>query len=553
MHRIALLFSAVFLAVIINVPVARAERKTVCTVTVNSADEKEALRRHLPPDRYDFVELVEHGRADWLESACRVGVSCDVLVISGHYDGGNEFFSERTEAREFLPVAELERVSCSESCPKLFSHLKEVYLFGCNTLNAEATQSASAEIARSLTRGGLSRADAERMSRSLNVRHGASSRDRMRQVFRDVPVIYGFSSVAPLGPAAASTLDRYLTRAGTSAIGSGRADPKLLAHFEANGMTTTRGLSDADAGADVRRDVCQFVDERMTAAQRAQFVHQLLQRPMAEVRMFLDRLETYAATPVSNEAISPELGEAQARIATDDPARQRFLDFARDADQPAVRARMIAVAGTLGWLDAAQQVDEQVRMIDELVVRRAVGAAEVDLVCTLNRDHQLDNALVGATSSLGAQDVDVAHAAVLACLGSADHRAQVLNALVSDNPAHVQLAHVYLRHQPIEDVAELRAMTGAIARMPATDSQVRALEALGRHRLSDPESLEVLTRLFPAAASWHVQSAIAGVLIRADYQSLARPELVQTLRKHRLKSPHGDDVIDALIRRLQLH
>ena len=102
-------------------PLASAEKQTVCTITVNSADEKEAFRRYLPARQYQFVELVERGRPDWLASACRQGVACDVLVISGHYDGGNEFFSDPLEAREFLPVDELERVSCSDSCPGLFS------------------------------------------------------------------------------------------------------------------------------------------------------------------------------------------------------------------------------------------------------------------------------------------------------------------------------------------------------------------------------------------------------------------------------------------------
>jgi len=37
---------------------ALADKKTVCTITVNSADEKEAFRRTLPPDKYQFVELV---------------------------------------------------------------------------------------------------------------------------------------------------------------------------------------------------------------------------------------------------------------------------------------------------------------------------------------------------------------------------------------------------------------------------------------------------------------------------------------------------------------
>ena len=51
--------------------VAHADRQTVCTVTVNSPDERDVLRRHLPAERYDFVELVERGRSDWLASACR--------------------------------------------------------------------------------------------------------------------------------------------------------------------------------------------------------------------------------------------------------------------------------------------------------------------------------------------------------------------------------------------------------------------------------------------------------------------------------------------------
>src|SRR5205807_598092 len=140
-----------------------------------------------------------------------------------------EFFSEHLEAREYLPVAEMERVSCSDSCPGLFSQLKEVYLFGCNTMNPEALKSASAEVGRSLVRSGYSRADAERLSRALSARHGESSRDRMRLIFKDVPVIYGFSSVAPLGPTAASFLGRYFQTAGTGEVGSGRASARGFA------------------------------------------------------------------------------------------------------------------------------------------------------------------------------------------------------------------------------------------------------------------------------------------------------------------------------------
>jgi hypothetical protein len=246
----------------LSTPVAADELQTVCTITVNSADEKETFRRYLPASKYKFVELVERGRPDWLASACSARVSCDVLVISGHYDGGNEFFSDQLDVSEFLPVDEMERVSCSDSCPGLFSKLKEVHLFGCNTLNGEAQNSASAETLRSLLREGHSLKEAERQVRRLNAGHGQSSRDRMRQVFKDVPVIYGFSSVAPLGPSAAAALSGYFRSTGAREIGQGRPSARLLGSFAQHGLTVTQGMTERDPHAAVRHDVCQFADDR---------------------------------------------------------------------------------------------------------------------------------------------------------------------------------------------------------------------------------------------------------------------------------------------------
>ena len=56
-------------------------------------------------------------------------------------------------------------------------------------------------------------------------------------------------------------------------------------------MTAAVGLRDSDPDADVRRDVCQFSDDRLSVAQKLDFVHRLMHREMAEVRMFLDRVE----------------------------------------------------------------------------------------------------------------------------------------------------------------------------------------------------------------------------------------------------------------------
>ncbi len=532
-------------------PDALSAPKNVCTITVNSADEKDAFRRYLPADKFRFVELVERGRPDWLASACSMGVRCDVLVISGHYDGGHEFFSEHVDSDEFLPVDEMERVSCSDSCSGLFSQLKEVYLFGCNTLNPEALHGTSEAIARMLVQSGHSPAGAERLARALSVRYADSSRDRMRHIFKDVPAIYGFSSVAPLGPTAATLLDRYLQSGGTHDVASGRAGPRILSYFAGHSLTMTRGSTDADSDAGFRRDVCQFFDDRLSIAQKVDFVHRLLNRDMAEVSMFLDRIENYFASWSDPVHQIPAVARALDEIANDQAARDRYLDFARASGEPAVRARMIALADRLRWLTAPEKRVELARMLNDQLARADVGAADVELVCMLNREHQLDDTLAALQMALPTAN-GMGQAGILACLGSPVGRKRVLQALTSPRDADVQIAQVYLRHHPIADLKELRDLASGIAGMPDSDTQVRALNTLAHHRLTDREILEELTRLFPLARSINVQRAIAGVLIRADYEQMAKPELLHALREHRLKSPNGQDLIDVLIRRLQV-
>ncbi len=527
-----------------------APKQTVCTITVNSADEKETFRRHLPESKYRFVELIERGRPDWLSSACRAAVSCDVLIISGHYDGVNHFFSDQLETPEYLPVDELERVSCSESCPALFSQLKEVYLFGCNTLDPDPLSRASPEIVRSLVRAGHTVRGAERQLRELNAEHGESSRDRMRRVFKDVPVLYGFSSAAPLGPLAAASLDRHFRADGVREVGQGRPSKRLLAQFASNGMAVAQGMTERDPHADVRHDVCQFVDDRLSDARRLTFVHQLLQREVSQARMHLGRIERFSKVLEAPARRTPEVTQALELIARDSGARERFMALARDADQPAVRARLTEVAHDLGWLSTEQRWDELAQLVKNLQARSTLGVTEVDLACTLNADGELDGTFDRLVPARQVQE-DLPHAAVRACLGSAESRQRTLAGLLGPTEAEVQLAQAYLRHQPISDAAELRQVTASVVQMPPSPAQVRALGALGRHYVSDREVLEQLLRLYAQTPSWPVQAGIAGILIRADRRAIAAPQLLHTLVERRRPSPPGDNMVDALIRHVR--
>ncbi|MEJ5989276.1 hypothetical protein WG902_04710 [Ramlibacter sp. PS3R-8] len=524
--------------------------RTVCTITVNSPDERESFRRNLPPGDYRFVELVERGRPDWLASACQQKVQCDALIISGHFDGGTEFYTDRHDNSEYLSVEEMERASCSDSCPGVFSQLKEVYLMGCNTLKTEARQTVTEDIVRGLLRSGHTPADASRVAGILGEQHAGTNRDRMRAIFKDVPVIYGFSSLAPLGRTAGPLLDRYFQSAAVPEIGSGQVSSKLMAAFSNTALTVTPGLSDAESKATLRRDACQFVDDRLSASQKVAFMHEVLQRDMAEVRMLLGHLERFAASIPPVQRVAGSTAAAFAKIAGDQGTRGRYLEAARDADEASVRTRMMALATNVGWLTPAQEQAEFMRTIADHVARGRVGRDEVDLACGRGRQDGQDPALrTLATGVL--KSGKIAQAAAMACLGSAEAHARVVRAVTSTDADEITIAQAYLRHRPLADVGEVRSVASAISRMPASAAQVRAIETLAQQRVSDPESLRAIAALFPLAKSVQVQRAIAGVLIRSDYRVLGQADLARSLKQHRLKSPDGSDVIDALLRVLQ--
>jgi hypothetical protein len=528
---------------------AQADKRTVCTITVNSADEKEAMRRHLPASQYEFVELVETGRPDWLESACQKHVKCDVLVVSGHFNG-HDFFSDQLDAREYLPVAEMERVSCSNACPGLFSQLKEVYLFGCTSLSPDPANSRSTEIERRLLRNGQPRAEAERVARMLADRYEENNRQFMRRVFRNVPAIYGFSNVAPLGPLSGQLLTRYF-QSGAGTFGTGHPNPRLLATFSAHAMAMASGLTDADPRTRYRSEVCRFVDDRLSPARKLRFIHQVLTRDATEARMFFERIEAFFASLHDDDRNDAAFADALGELEADTKARDRYLAYARGADNPGVRARMVAVAGTIGWLTPAQVRDDQVQLVADLLSGAPMSTADLDVVCRLNPGNELDGEL-GRLTPVPFRGDRTDRAAALACLGSAPDHARMLAALTSGDEHEVRMAEIYFRHRPITDVAELRAVAAGLARVRgAPDAQAYALDTLSRQYVSDAATLDELLRYFSTTGSLKVQRAIAGILIRADYRSIATPELVAMLREHRVKSPDGADAIDILIRRMQ--
>lgn len=518
-------FAIVLAAVVACASLAvRAEPKTVCTITVNSADEKEAIRHRLPKGEYNFVELVDKGRPDWLRSSCEKKVSCDVLVISGHFNAGDTFYSDKIDNDEYLSVDELERASCSASCPTLFSHLKEVYLFGCESLNPDATKYSSS--------------------------YGESGRDRMRRIFPNVPSIYGFYSSAPLGPTAAMLLNKYFDAGGAHDFGTGKASARMMKIFGHNHITRVSGVRASDSTAWSYRDqVCRFFDERLSPAQKLAYVHSLFGNE-ASIGTFFERVEKLVGSLTDAQKQSSEFTQVLAEISADDKARALYVDAMRHADPPTLRARMITLGATLGWFDPAQARAERVALINDMLARRKMGFSEVDLVCSLNANHELDGErahIVAARAATGYAP----HVAALACLGDQKAHERMLRTLASPDADEVQIAQTYLRDRPVTEAGTLRKLAREIAQ-GSGPGQVRAIDAIAQLNISDREVLRELSQLFAQSKSFELQRALAELFIRSDPSALPKPDLLGILRQHRVRPKGGGhDLIDTLIDRLQ--
>jgi hypothetical protein len=287
-------------------------------------------------------------------------------------------------------------------------------------------------------------------------------------------------------------------------------------------------------------------DERTDAARKLDVVHALLRGDLGEMRMMLDRIERFVAGLDASARATPDVARAMAAIAPDAPARERYHAFARDADAPPTRARMVALAHRLGWLTEEGWRDEISALVGDRLASPSLGAADIDLACSLHDA----GVVAGVAERLAARPPDgVAQAALRACLGDGEARAALLAAFASGNEEHVALAEVYLHRRPIASADEFRRLAASVSRMPTAGAQARALEALARRPAADAQSVAELARLFASSKSLQAQRAIAGILIRSDYRAGGN-ELLRTLRTHRLKSPDGQDAIDVLIRRL---
>jgi hypothetical protein len=113
--------------------------------------------------------------------------------------------------------------------------------------------------------------------------------------------------------------------------------------------------------------------------------------------MFFERIEAFFASLHDDDRNDAAFADALGELEADTKARDRYLAYARGAANPGVRARMIAVAGTIGWLTPEEVRDDQVQLVADLLSGAPMSTADLDVVCRLNPGNELDGELARLT------------------------------------------------------------------------------------------------------------------------------------------------------------
>lgn len=206
-------------AVALLVSISSQASRNVCTITINSSDEKQIFQSQLRGGDFKFIELTDFANqgnqssSKWMENACNSGISCDVLIISGHF--GGTFFGSNDKNLS-LSSSEMERLSCNKSCDGIMKNPKEVFLFGCNTLaSKEKDHRTPEQYRRVLLDDNIPPNEVERIVQARYGALGASYKDQMRRIFPETTIIHGFDSVGPSGKTVRPFLEKFFKNSGS--------------------------------------------------------------------------------------------------------------------------------------------------------------------------------------------------------------------------------------------------------------------------------------------------------------------------------------------------
>lgn len=254
-------------------------KATVCTITLNSSNEREIFRAQVQKDQANYnplVELTDMGTAgDWFEKACASGIKCDQLVISGHFTDGFGGTSEGIKRR--LALSKIEKMGCMKSCSGVLDHPYEVYLLGCNTVATKAPDNRTPDVYLShLLEDGVVQNRAEMITETRYGKMGDDNRSSVGRAFRgSEKIMYGFTARGPSGATIEPMLKDYFSKTTLHAnLNKAQAfrmtgTVSSLNTLLGNSLRAT-AYDHCEAGADDEKDrrICKLIHPRISVTDK---------------------------------------------------------------------------------------------------------------------------------------------------------------------------------------------------------------------------------------------------------------------------------------------
>ncbi len=496
-------------------------KKTVCTVTINSSEEARAFREHLSPDQWNFVELAnpeDTSKSGWFRNACEKKISCDILILSGHF--GGTFFGSETELR--LSMEELESASCQAKCKGIIDQPKEVFLFGCNTLaSKEKDTRTPEEYQRVLVADGFSVSQASQIAAFRYSAFGDSFKGRMAQVFANTPRIYGFSALAPSGTTVEPLLKRYLGRSSefysnfdeSNKVLKSGTNSALKQAFNYTTLVQVPGLTVAIEALNKKPSpraatpYCFLADDGESRLSKLSYIKTSLQEGRAFTFIsHIDKFVNDAAFMTS----PPNAAEQQTiqEMATDPKIKKDFEQYLRlpgDVYLP-VRVNVLNLMRGLGVLS----VEEHAKLIQkhlDLDFSRPLTRAKVDSVCSYDVQAEVE-----ASDIPDARWTEYETFSLLRCLrprNSGIHQRLADILTKSQEKALSFNASWALGELNVTDKTIHRQLADAMLKHKSNDVRQYAIDALGAVKTLDMRIVRDIMNVLQKDPDWSIRQNAA--------------------------------------------
>lgn len=379
----------VFGLIVVYSELSRAQ--TVCTMTINSDNEKKVFQKHLGNQGFQFIELTDYASNsdvksdDWLLNACKAKVECDILLVSAHF--GLSFFGSSGYSTK---LSDLEELSCSSTCDGILKKPKQVYLMGCNTLAGKEADFRSPEAYQTaLVEHGVDRFEAQQIVSARYGPTGFATHDKVTRIFENVPLIFGFNSIAPTGSQVEKSLDQYLKGKNVKTFfdTSEKAKNDQIKQFKqwlaGFHVTHSKGIIAGSANAVIKQNICQILGRGPIENRLKILFDKMIDNPVVYVTTAAQLIQK-EYTPILHSQISQHREKIQQlrSIFTLNPStKQQLLQIVESRINPATDFSVLQFLLSVGWIDIVEYNERLEQSIINSAIQGTVVAA--DQVCSL--------------------------------------------------------------------------------------------------------------------------------------------------------------------------